>query len=101
MAATVTCSILFEARAAEMEDALEPHAQLNKTQRCLIGAYFLNDIRSKLQLSSIQASSGIQIKPARLQMVAGLLSLFAQLARGISHRSHFGPAVSVPTAAYP
>jgi len=34
---------IFEARAAEMEDALEPHAQLNKTQRCLIGAYFLNE----------------------------------------------------------
>ena len=33
----------FEARAAEMEDALEPHAQLNKTQRGLIGAYFLNE----------------------------------------------------------
>ena len=34
---------IFEARAAEMEDALEPHAQLNKTQRRLIGAYFLNE----------------------------------------------------------
>ncbi len=34
---------IFEARAAEMEDALEPHAQLNKTQRGLIGAYFLNE----------------------------------------------------------
>ena len=34
---------LFEARAAEMEDALEPHAQLTKTQRGLIGAYFLNE----------------------------------------------------------
>jgi predicted GH43/DUF377 family glycosyl hydrolase len=33
----------FEARAAEMEDALDPHAQLNKTKRCLIGAYFLNE----------------------------------------------------------
>jgi predicted GH43/DUF377 family glycosyl hydrolase len=34
---------IFEARAAEMEDALEPHAQLSKTQRGLIGAYFLNE----------------------------------------------------------
>jgi predicted GH43/DUF377 family glycosyl hydrolase len=34
---------IFEARAAEMEDALEPHAQLTKTQRGLIGAYFLNE----------------------------------------------------------
>jgi predicted GH43/DUF377 family glycosyl hydrolase len=33
----------FEARAAEMEDALEPHDPLNKTKRCLIGAYFLNE----------------------------------------------------------
>ena len=34
---------IFEARAAEMEAALEPHAQLSKTQRGLIGAYFLNE----------------------------------------------------------
>ena len=34
---------IFETRAAEMEDALEPHAPLNKTQRGLIGAYFLNE----------------------------------------------------------
>jgi predicted GH43/DUF377 family glycosyl hydrolase len=34
---------IFEKRAAEMEDALEPHAQFNKTQRGLIGAYFLNE----------------------------------------------------------
>jgi predicted GH43/DUF377 family glycosyl hydrolase len=34
---------IFESRAAEMEDALEPHAPLNKTQRGLIGAYFLNE----------------------------------------------------------
>jgi predicted GH43/DUF377 family glycosyl hydrolase len=34
---------IFESRAAEMEDALEPHAQLTKTQRALIGAYFLNE----------------------------------------------------------
>src|SRR6202044_1749341 len=34
---------IFEARAAEMEEALEPHAELNKTQRRLIGAYFLNE----------------------------------------------------------
>ena len=33
----------FETRAAEMEDALEPHAVLNKTQRCLIGAYFMHE----------------------------------------------------------
>ena len=34
---------IFEARADEMEEALEPHAGLNKTQRRLIGAYFLNE----------------------------------------------------------
>lgn len=34
---------IFEARAAEMEDAFDPHAQLDKTQRRLIGAYFLNE----------------------------------------------------------
>jgi predicted GH43/DUF377 family glycosyl hydrolase len=34
---------IFETRASEMEDALEPHASLNKTQRSLIGAYFLNE----------------------------------------------------------
>ncbi len=34
---------VFEARAADMEDALAPHAELNQTQRRLIGAYFLNE----------------------------------------------------------
>jgi predicted GH43/DUF377 family glycosyl hydrolase len=34
---------IFESRAVEMEEALEPHAVLNKTQRCLIGAYFLHE----------------------------------------------------------
>jgi hypothetical protein len=34
---------IFETRAAEMEEALAPHAELNKTQRCLIGAYFLHE----------------------------------------------------------
>jgi predicted GH43/DUF377 family glycosyl hydrolase len=34
---------IFEARATEMEDALEPHAVLDKAQRCLIGAYFLHE----------------------------------------------------------
>src|SRR5277367_6939469 len=34
---------IFEARASGMEDALEPHAELNQTQRRLIGAYFLNE----------------------------------------------------------
>jgi predicted GH43/DUF377 family glycosyl hydrolase len=34
---------LFETRAAEMEDAFEPHPELNKTQRRLIGAYFLHE----------------------------------------------------------
>lgn len=34
---------IFESRAAEMEEALEPHAPLSKTQRGLIGAYFLNE----------------------------------------------------------
>jgi predicted GH43/DUF377 family glycosyl hydrolase len=34
---------IFEARAAGMEDAFAPHAQLNQTQRRLIGAYFLNE----------------------------------------------------------
>ena len=34
---------IFETRAAEMEEALAPHAVFNKTQRCLIGAYFLHE----------------------------------------------------------
>ena len=34
---------IFETRADEMEEALAPHAELNKTQRRLIGAYFLNE----------------------------------------------------------
>ena len=34
---------IFESRAAEMEDAFTPHAQLNQTKRRLIGAYFLNE----------------------------------------------------------
>ena len=34
---------IFDARAEEMEEALEPHAELDKTQRRLIGAYFLNE----------------------------------------------------------
>jgi predicted GH43/DUF377 family glycosyl hydrolase len=34
---------IFESRAAEMEEAFAPHAELNKTQRRLIGAYFLNE----------------------------------------------------------
>jgi len=34
---------IFEARAAEMEEALDPHAPLSKTQRGLIGAYFLSE----------------------------------------------------------
>lgn len=33
----------FEARAVEMEDALAPHAMLTRTQRYLLGAYFLNE----------------------------------------------------------
>ena len=34
---------IFEARATQMEEVLKPHAILNKTQRCLIGAYFLHE----------------------------------------------------------
>ena len=34
---------VFETRAAEMEAALEPHAELNTTQRRLIGSYFLSE----------------------------------------------------------
>jgi predicted GH43/DUF377 family glycosyl hydrolase len=34
---------IFEARATGMEDALDPHPPLSKTQRGLIGAYFLNE----------------------------------------------------------
>ena len=34
---------IFETRAADMEDALEPHAPLDKTQRRLVGAYFLSE----------------------------------------------------------
>jgi predicted GH43/DUF377 family glycosyl hydrolase len=34
---------IFDMRAADMEDALEPHTEFNKTQRRLIGAYFLSE----------------------------------------------------------
>ena len=34
---------VLDTRAAEMEDALEPHAVLSSIQRRLIGAYFLNE----------------------------------------------------------
>ena len=34
---------IFERRAVEMEGALEPHAVLTKTQRYLVGAYFLHE----------------------------------------------------------
>ena len=34
---------IFEARAVEMEEALEPHAALSKTQLHLVGAYFLHE----------------------------------------------------------
>jgi predicted GH43/DUF377 family glycosyl hydrolase len=34
---------IFESRAADMEEAFEPHAELNQTQRRLIGAYFLHE----------------------------------------------------------
>ena len=34
---------IFDARAVEMEGALEPHAVLTKTQRYLVGAYFLHE----------------------------------------------------------
>lgn len=33
----------FEARADDMEDALKAHGQFSKTQRRLVGAYFLNE----------------------------------------------------------
>ena len=34
---------IFDARAVEMEGALEPHAVLTRTQRYLVGAYFLHE----------------------------------------------------------
>lgn len=34
---------IFETRADQMEDALDPHAKLSETQRRLIGSYFLNE----------------------------------------------------------
>jgi predicted GH43/DUF377 family glycosyl hydrolase len=34
---------IFETRAAEMDEVFEPHAELNKTQRRLIGACFLHE----------------------------------------------------------
>ena len=34
---------IFETRAADMEEAFDPHAELNQTQRRLIGAYFLHE----------------------------------------------------------
>jgi predicted GH43/DUF377 family glycosyl hydrolase len=34
---------IFETRAVDMEDALDPHAALTRTQRYLVGAYFLHE----------------------------------------------------------
>ncbi len=34
---------IFETRAAEMEVALKPHVPFDRTQRCLIGAYFMHE----------------------------------------------------------
>src|SRR5689334_21682485 len=34
---------IFETRAADMEEAFDPHAELNQTQRRLIGAHFLHE----------------------------------------------------------
>lgn len=34
---------ILDRRAAELEEACEPHAELNKTQRRLVGAYFLHE----------------------------------------------------------
>lgn len=34
---------IFDARAAEMEDAFQPHAGFTETQRQLVGAYFLHE----------------------------------------------------------
>jgi predicted GH43/DUF377 family glycosyl hydrolase len=34
---------IFEARAADMEEALAPHAKLDSTQRRLLGAYFVHE----------------------------------------------------------
>ena len=42
-AATATCSTTFEARAAEMEEAFEPHADLQQGAAQLVGAYFLHE----------------------------------------------------------
>jgi predicted GH43/DUF377 family glycosyl hydrolase len=47
---------IFETRAAEMEEALAPHAILNKTQRCLIGAYFLHEYCLKRRRYSTEHS---------------------------------------------
>jgi hypothetical protein len=47
---------ICEARAVEMEEALEPHAILSKTQRCL--RIFFMSTRSKRRPCSIRASSG-------------------------------------------
>jgi hypothetical protein len=47
---------IFEARADEMEEAFEPHAELNKTQRRLIGAYFLNEASALFNPSIVRHS---------------------------------------------
>jgi hypothetical protein len=61
---------IFETRAEEMEDAFEPHAELNQTQRRLIGAYFLMSTPSRRRPCSTRASFGIPTSPVRRRMAA-------------------------------
>jgi len=77
---------IFGTRAAEMEVALEPHAVLDKTQRWLIGAYFLKRItRSRRQLCSIRASSAPRPDRPRRRAAPIILSLRA-VGEGHFHR---------------
>ena len=69
---------IFEARAAEMEEALAPHAVLNKTQRCLIGAYFL----SRVFVRSVGPIQSEHRAPSRSVRCAGKrLSIYPEPSR--------------------
>ena len=68
-----------------MEDALEPHAELNKTQRRLIGAYFLNEY--SFEASALFNPSIVRhpARPVRRKMAVACL-IYAPSARDVFHR---------------
>jgi len=67
-AVTATCSDLRDARRRE-KTRWEPHAVLNETQRCLIGAYFLHEYcRGRRPVQS--AHRAHPISPARRERLS-------------------------------